>query len=162
MTINSWSSSLRLGLTVFLILILLTMCFCESKVGLASRITTGKTLITEQQAVQIAEAYVDENGYADPYPRFHRWESIRNTFFTGGNSLANDCIVSNFLEPRAVGFIRPSYERDFWQIAFKGKKWEFGNQDEVGYAIRINPYGREIAEISSVGIIFSKLDKRLR
>ncbi len=159
---RNWPSWPRVALIFTSMLLLVTVGFCWSKVGLASRLATGNELITEQQAVQIAEAYIDEKGYTDALPRFHSWEEIRNTFLPGPVPLGENYFVYDCLEPKAIGFLRPR-EVQGWLVAFRSKPWEHGrNYDTIGHGINIDPYGKEITEANSVSIIFSKLDKRLR
>jgi hypothetical protein len=138
--------------------------FLGVKHGLSAREMKAHPNIDQAGAIRIAEAYVDEKGYADPLPRLETFTILRdicllkadavNEYFRYGRS--------NFIEPKVVGVTPPSDSFDRWTVGFRRKDSPNIDQKLLGFAVYIDHNFREIEEGRDVPIIFSKMKHRLR
>lgn len=126
--------------------------FLWSKYGLSEKVMKLHPIIDQAGALKIAEAYIDEKGYADPFPRIDNMKMLGVT-----------CPGStNFLEPKPVAISPPCDSFDRWTVGFRRTDSPNIDQKSLGFAIYVDQNFREIEEGRDVPIIFSKMKTRLR
>lgn len=137
--------------------------FVWSKYGLSEKVMKLHPVIDQEGAVKIAEAYIDEKGYADPFPRLNTMKML-GVPFPGSQDVLNNVLYnrSNFLEPKPIGISPPCDSFDRWTVGFRRTDSPNIDQKSLGFAIYVDQNFREIEEGRDVPIIFSKMKTRLR